>query len=97
MRVHPHAWLGSVGYAVVLISIARCAAGGLLGADWFSLGELAPGLLYKLWREANPEETLRFYALRLYEVGMIKTNPNKLIAQGTDWRFLNQLKHELKA
>jgi len=52
MRVHPHAWLGSVGYAVVLISIARCAAGGLLGADWFSLGELAPGLLRsgELWR-----------------------------------------------
>jgi NitT/TauT family transport system substrate-binding protein len=39
---------------------------------------------------------LRFYALRLYEVGMIKTNPNKLIAQGTDWRFLNELKKELK-
>jgi len=52
---------------------------------------------YRRWREANPEDTLRFYALRLYEVGMIKTNPNKLIAQGTDWRFLNQLKKELKA
>ena len=52
---------------------------------------------YRRWREANPEDTLRFYALRLHEVGMIKTNPNKLIAQGTDWRFLNQLKKELKA
>jgi len=52
---------------------------------------------YKLWREASPEETLRFYALRLREVGMIKTNPNKLIAQGTDWRFLNELRKELKA
>jgi NitT/TauT family transport system substrate-binding protein len=52
---------------------------------------------YKLWREASPEETLRFYALRLHEVGMIKTNPNKLIAQGTDWRFLNELRKELKA
>jgi NitT/TauT family transport system substrate-binding protein len=52
---------------------------------------------YKLWREASPEETLRFYALRLHEVGMVKTNPNKLIAQGTDWRFLNELKKELKA
>ena len=52
---------------------------------------------YRRWREANPEDTLRFYALRLHEVGMIKTTPNKLIGQGTDWRFLNELKKELKA
>ena len=45
----------------------------------------------------DPDDTLRFLALRLHEVGMIKTNPNKLIAQGTDWRFLNELKRELKA
>jgi NitT/TauT family transport system substrate-binding protein len=52
---------------------------------------------YRLWRDANPEDTLRFYALRLHEVGMIKSNPQKLIAQSTDWRFLNELKKELKA
>ena len=38
----------------------------------------------------------RFYALRLREVGMIKSAPNKLIAAGADWRFLNELKRELK-
>ena len=54
-------------------------------------------LPYRRWREANPEDTLRFYALRLHEVGMIKSNPDKLIARGTDWRFLNELKKELKA
>jgi NitT/TauT family transport system substrate-binding protein len=59
--------------------------------------EVLTQVTYARWREANPEDTLRFYALRLYEVGMIKTNPNKLIAQGTDWRFLNELKTELKA
>jgi NitT/TauT family transport system substrate-binding protein len=48
------------------------------------------------WREYNPEDTLRFYALRLREAGMIKSNPGKVIAQGTDWRFLNELKKELK-
>jgi NitT/TauT family transport system substrate-binding protein len=48
------------------------------------------------WREVNPEDTLRFYALRLHEVGMIKTSPNKLLAQGAEWRFLNELKRELK-
>ena len=40
---------------------------------------------------------MRFYALRLHEVGMIKSSPNTIIAEGTDWRFLNELKRELKA
>ena len=52
---------------------------------------------YGRWREDNPEDTLRFHALRLHEVGMIKSSPSKVIAQGTDWRFLNELKRELKA
>jgi NitT/TauT family transport system substrate-binding protein len=54
-------------------------------------------LPYGKWREYNPEETVRFYALRLREAGMVKSAPQKLIAQGTDWRFLNELKKELKA
>jgi len=47
------------------------------------------------WRDYDPEDTVRFYALRLHEVGMIKTSPQKIIAQGTDWRFLRELKKEL--
>ena len=42
------------------------------------------------------EDSLRFYALRLREAGMIKSSPQRLIAEGTDWRFLNELKKELK-
>jgi NitT/TauT family transport system substrate-binding protein len=42
------------------------------------------------------EDTVRFYALRLQEVGLIKSTPKKIIAEGTDWRFLNELKRELK-
>ncbi len=53
-------------------------------------------LPYNRWRELNPEDTVRFYALRLHEVGMVKGGPQKIIAQGTDWRFLNELKQELK-
>jgi len=49
------------------------------------------------WREYDPEDTVRFYSLRLQEVGMIKSSPQKIIAQGTDWRFLKELKKELKA
>jgi NitT/TauT family transport system substrate-binding protein len=51
---------------------------------------------YAKWREYDPEDTVRFYALRLHEAGMLKSTPQKLIAQGTDWRFLTELKKELK-
>lgn len=51
---------------------------------------------YNKWREYDPEATVRFYALRLRDAGMIKANPQKIIAQGTDWRFLKELKRELK-
>jgi NitT/TauT family transport system substrate-binding protein len=51
---------------------------------------------YGQWREYNAEDTLRFYALRLHEAGMLKSTPQKLIAQGSDWRFLTELKRELK-
>jgi NitT/TauT family transport system substrate-binding protein len=51
---------------------------------------------YARWREYDPEDTIRFYALRLHEAGMIKSTPQKIIARGTNWRFLNELKKELK-
>jgi NitT/TauT family transport system substrate-binding protein len=51
---------------------------------------------YNRWREYDPEDTVRFYALRLHEIGLIKSTPQKIIAQSTDWRFLNELKKELK-
>lgn len=53
-------------------------------------------LPYGKWREYDPEDTTRFYALRLHEAGMIKSSPQKILAQGTDWRFFNELKKELK-
>ena len=59
--------------------------------------QLVRELGYRQWRTYNPEETIRFYALRLHEVGFIKSTPQKILAQGTDWRFLNELKRELKA
>ena len=39
---------------------------------------------------------MRFYALRLHEAGMIKTSPNQILAESSDWRFLDELKRELK-
>jgi NitT/TauT family transport system substrate-binding protein len=49
------------------------------------------------WRDYNPEETLRFYALRLREAEMIKSSPQKIIAGGSDWRIVDRLRKELKS
>jgi NitT/TauT family transport system substrate-binding protein len=54
-------------------------------------------LPYELWHEYDSEDTLRFYGLRLHEAGMLRTSPNRLLAEGADWRFVNELKRELKA
>jgi NitT/TauT family transport system substrate-binding protein len=54
-------------------------------------------LPYDKWREYDAEDTVRFYALRMHEAGFIKSTPQKIIADGTDWHFLNELKRELKA
>src|SRR5262249_54909532 len=43
-------------------------------------------LPYGRWREYDAEATIRFYALRLHEAGLIKSSPQKILAQGTDWR-----------
>jgi len=52
---------------------------------------------YDKWREYDPEDTIRYYALRLHEAGMIRLLPNQIIAENTDWHFLSELKRELKA
>jgi NitT/TauT family transport system substrate-binding protein len=53
-------------------------------------------LPYDLWRDYDPEDTIRFYALRLHELGMIKRDPKRILAEGTDFRFFDELKRELK-
>jgi NitT/TauT family transport system substrate-binding protein len=42
------------------------------------------------WREYNPEDTVRFYALRMLEAGMINSIPQEIITRGTDWHFLDE-------
>jgi NitT/TauT family transport system substrate-binding protein len=53
-------------------------------------------LPYDKWREYDPADTLRFFALRLHEAGMLESHPNALLAEGADWRFLEELKREMK-
>ena len=52
---------------------------------------------YDRWREYDPEDTIRFYTLRMRDSGFIKSTPQKIIAESTDWHFLDELKRELKA
>lgn len=48
------------------------------------------------WRELDPEETLRFFALRLGDVKLITRTPQQIIAQGSDVAYLRQLQKEPK-
>src|SRR5262249_22877367 len=51
---------------------------------------------YANWRNYEPEDAVRFYALRLREGGLIRSTPNRILADSTDWRFFHELKRELK-
>jgi NitT/TauT family transport system substrate-binding protein len=68
---------------------------GYTGTSRFALQAIRE-IPYNLWRTYSPSDTVRFHAIRLHEVGIIKSTPQAVIAQGTDWRFLNELKKELK-
>jgi len=54
-------------------------------------------VVYDKWRDYDAEDTLRYYALRLHDLGFVKAAPQQIIADGADWRFLDELKRELKA
>src|SRR5215211_5141596 len=73
----------------------RIVEGGFTARYDYALQTLRE-IPYTKWREYDPEDTIRFYSLRLREAAMIKSSPNRIIAQGTDWRFFNELKRELK-
>jgi NitT/TauT family transport system substrate-binding protein len=49
------------------------------------------------WREYDPEETLRFYSLRLADGKLIKKTPQQIINEGADLAYFRQLRKELKA
>jgi NitT/TauT family transport system substrate-binding protein len=52
---------------------------------------------YAAWRDFDAEDSMRFYALGLYEAGMIRSSPTKILSEGADWRVLNELRQELRA
>ena len=73
----------------------RLVAGGFTSNYADALGAISE-LPYAKWRDYDSTDTVRFYALRLKEIGLISSTPDTIIAEGTDWRFLNELKRELK-
>ena len=74
----------------------RLVDGGFTARYDYALQSLR-GISYDKWHEYDVEDSFRYYALRLHEMGFVKASPQKIIADGTDWRFLNELKRELKA
>jgi NitT/TauT family transport system substrate-binding protein len=50
---------------------------------------------YRAWRDYDAEDTVRFWALRMREFGLIKSSPDKIITTGTDWRFIKEVRKEL--
>lgn len=53
-------------------------------------------LPYDAWSNYDPEDTLRFYALRMNEAGLIDATPQEILSNGTDWRFVKELLVELR-
>ncbi len=51
---------------------------------------------YGAWRSYDPGDTLRFYALRLREAGLVKSTPREILERGSDFRFIDELRRELK-
>jgi NitT/TauT family transport system substrate-binding protein len=83
--------------AVAPEEVAKAIVSKGLSKNYDYALEAIKSLPYGRWREYDAEDTVRFWSLRLHEAAMIKSTPQKIIAQGTDWRFWNELKKELKA
>jgi NitT/TauT family transport system substrate-binding protein len=78
------------------LTAQRLVDGGFTNRYDYALQTLSE-IPYDKWREYDAEDTIRFYALRLHEGGFIKSTPQKIIADSTDWRFLNEVNRELNA
>ena len=77
-------------------STARLLADRGFAADYEKARQLVGEVPYARWRDYDAEDSVRFYALRLQEAGFIKSSPKRIIDQSTEWRFLKELKRELK-
>ena len=67
---------------------------GFVGTYEYALDAMN-SLPYDVWRSSEPEDTMRFYANRLFEAGVLKKTADDLIARGSDWRYFNELRQEM--
>ena len=74
----------------------RLVDGGFTERYYYALQTIEE-INYDQWHEYDSEDSLRFYGLRLHEAGMLRNRPNAILAEGADWRFVEELKRELKA
>jgi NitT/TauT family transport system substrate-binding protein len=76
--------------------VARHMVDGGFATNYDYAFQTLKDIPYNQWRELDPVDTVRFFALRLHEIGMVKANPEQIISRGTNLRFFNELKQELK-
>jgi NitT/TauT family transport system substrate-binding protein len=60
-------------------------------------GQALVELSFRAWRDFDREDSLRFYANRLHEAGLITMSPQTVLATGADWRFFDEIRRELRA
>jgi NitT/TauT family transport system substrate-binding protein len=58
--------------------------------------DLLKEMPYDSWRQYDPVDSVRFYALRLKEAGIMDSTPDQILERGTDFRYLAQLRKELE-
>ena len=91
-------WESPPGFNCQILSTSRPIAGrncGIVGISRI-VSQHGATARYERRRECDLGGIRRFYALRMQETGLSKLNPQKVIAEGTDGRFLNEIKRELK-
>jgi NitT/TauT family transport system substrate-binding protein len=74
----------------------RLVDGGFV-REYDNAFDLITNLRYDAWRQIDVEHSLRFYAEQLQKLGQLKSDPDKVVADGADLRFLNALTRDLKA
>ena len=52
---------------------------------------------YDAWRTYDPVDSVRFYSLRLKEAGLMDATPEQILDRGTDFRYIEQLRKELRS
>jgi NitT/TauT family transport system substrate-binding protein len=49
------------------------------------------------WRQYDPDDTVRFFALRLADAKLVKKTPQQILTDGADFAYFRQLRKELPA